>query len=83
MLRLKNYLYNKIMTFKKWYKNLNEQTKSELIDEIMNLAMDLYVYLKCPKCKRKLPNEDFFTSKGCIWCDIKYFRKYLDTKRIV
>ncbi len=63
------------MIFKKWYKNLDKKAKTQLIDNLTNLVMDLYIHIKCPKCKRKLPNEILFTKDGCMWCDIKYFRK--------
>jgi hypothetical protein len=70
-------------TFKEWYKNLNKKIKNQFLKDIVELVMDLYVYIKCPKCKRKLPNETLFTSKGCKWCDIKYARKHLNKKKKV
>lgn len=60
------------MTFKEWYKNLNKKTKNQFLKDITELVMDLYVYIRCPKCKRKLPNELLFTKDGCKWCDIDY-----------
>ena len=69
------------MRNKKWYKKLNKQTKDKLLDDITALVMDLYIHIKCLKCKRKLPNEDFFSKNGCLWCDIDYFYKQRNKKR--
>ncbi len=71
------------MTFREWYKKLNKEDKDSLLNDITQMVMDLYVHIKCTKCKRKLPNESFFTKDGCIWCSIEYFRKGLDTKQKV
>jgi hypothetical protein len=31
--------------------------------------------LVCPKCIRKVPNKNWFTKNGCIWCDDEYHRR--------
>lgn len=68
------------MTFREWYKNLNKETQDNLLNDIIDLVIDLYVHIKCPKCKRNLANKNLFTKNGCKGCDIEYFRKGLDTK---
>jgi len=70
-----------MITFREWYKNLDKKIKQNLLDDITKLVMDLYVYFNCPKCKRKLPNELFFTENGCRWCDLKY-HKSLKTNKL-
>lgn len=29
----------------------------------------------CPYCLRKVPNKNWFTKNGCIWCDDKKEKK--------
>ena len=65
----------KNLKFKEFYKNLTNKEKNTLITSIAELVMDLYVYIKCLKCRRKLPNELFFTKEGCCWCSIMDYRK--------
>jgi len=36
------------------------------------LNVDLLV---CRKCGRLLPNYQFFTKNGCIWCDMEYHKR--------
>lgn len=31
--------------------------------------------LLCISCMRYVPNKDFFTRNGCIWCDYKYHKQ--------
>lgn len=38
------------------------------IEEEMAGMEDSYCYI----CERNLPNKDFKTREGCIWCDSKY-----------
>ncbi len=35
----------------------------------------------CTKCKRNLPNKDFFTKDGCIWCSIEFYYKNKNSKK--
>jgi hypothetical protein len=35
--------------------------------------MSIKKELICKYCGRKLPNKDFITKNGCIWCDMKYW----------
>jgi hypothetical protein len=30
---------------------------------------------KCTECERQLPNKNWKTKNGCIYCDVKYWRK--------
>lgn len=36
----------------------------DTIEFIMNL-------LECTKCWRLVPNKNYFTKNGCLWCDPK------------
>jgi len=29
----------------------------------------------CKYCGRSLPNKEFITKDGCLWCDLKYWHK--------
>ncbi len=31
----------------------------------------------CNYCLRKVPNTEYFTKNGCIWCDYKYYQEKL------
>ena len=31
--------------------------------------------MQCKNCDRTLPNKNFKTKNGCIWCDTKYHLK--------
>jgi len=31
--------------------------------------------LTCSKCDREMPNKNWKTKNGCIYCDVKYWRK--------
>lgn len=43
----------------------------------------VYKSYKCPYCKRDLPNYSFLTKDKCVWCDLKYYLKKLDTKQAI
>ena len=29
--------------------------------------------MNCPKCERELPNKEWLTKDGCIWCDENHY----------
>lgn len=38
--------------------------------------------LICNKCQRIIPNKEWFTGNGCIWCDNNYWtKKIIENKK--
>lgn len=36
--------------------------------------------MECEVCNRELPNKDFITTNGCIWCDEQYHQKDINER---
>ncbi len=63
------------MKFREWYKGLSIGRRNKLVNGITELIANIYIHNICQKCKRKLPNESFFTKNGCKWCNVEYHKK--------
>ena len=41
------------------------------------------IKMKCKYCKRELPNKDWRTCRGCLWCDWTYYRSQKEERKIL
>jgi len=50
--------------------NLPSKIIDKLVKDIMPLIIKLYYHdeLICHNCARNVPNENWFTEEGCLWC---------------
>jgi len=57
--------------------NLTKKQINKIVKELEPLIIKLYFHddLICPNCLRDVPNKNWFTDKGCIWCDGNYHRR--------